>query len=314
MSVWDIKGLETNFEGFHKERYPKHNQADAFERFAARQILKDADLSDDEVEFGILGPGDDGGADGMYFFVNRVLIQDETDLPEEALTAELCILQAKFETGFTEVAITKFEAFAKDLLDHSRDVDEMVHLKAEVREAIHRFRDCYTKILGSSHSMTVRFAYATKSDQNPNPKVVKRAQSLEKYIKQQLSDAKVSIEYWGAQKMLAAARSTPSAQSALDISKQFTADDGSAVCLVKLGSLATLLRDEHGDMRRSMLEPNVRDYQGTKNAVNKAIRQSLGEAATSEFWWLNNGVTILATKNVLKGLKASFAPKGELGL
>jgi hypothetical protein len=45
-----------------------------------------------------------------------------------------------------------------------------------------------------------------------------------------------------------------------------------------------------------MLEPNVRDYQGVKNVVNRAIRQSLAEPTSPEFWWLNNGVTILATK------------------
>jgi hypothetical protein len=63
------------------------------------------------------------------------------------------------------------------------------------------------------------------------------------------------------------------------------------------------LRDEHGDIRRSMLEPNVRDYQGPKNVVNKAIRQSLAETTAPEFWWLNNGVTILASKCSVVGNK-----------
>jgi hypothetical protein len=85
----------------------------------------------------------------------------------------------------------------------------------------------------------------------------------------------------------------------LDISKQFTADDGSAVCLVKLGSLAKLLRDEHGDVRRSMLEPNVRDYQGAKNIVNKAIRQSLAEATAPEFWWLKTCVAVAVLLEVV---------------
>ena len=303
MSEWDIKGLETNFQGFHKDRYPALSPSDAFERFAVRQILKNADLSDDEIESGILGGGDDGGADGMYFFVNRGLIQDETDLPEEALAAELIIIQAKLETGFSEIAVTKLEAFAKDLLDHSRDVDGMIHLKVEVREAIRRFRDFYTKILASQHSMAVTFAYATKSDQPANPKVEKRAEALTKYVKQQLSDAKVAVDYWGAQRLLASARRTANTTSTLDISKQFTADDGSAVCLVKLGSLAALLRDEHGDMRRSMLEPNVRDYAGPKNPVNKLIRQSLEQTTAPEFWWLNNGVTVLASKCAVVGNK-----------
>ncbi|MBR0867636.1 AIPR family protein [Bradyrhizobium sp. YCK136] len=119
---------------------------------------------------------------------------------------------------------------------------------------------------------------------------------MQKYVKDQLSNADVGFQFWGAQRLVEVARRTPNTTETLDISKQFTADDGSAVCLVKLGSLAKLLRDEHGNLRRSMLEPNVRDYQGTKNVVNRAIRQSLAEATAPEFWWLNNGVTILASK------------------
>lgn len=304
MSQWDIKWLETNFEGFRRDRYPSHPASQAFERFTIRQILKDTDLSDDEIESGIVAGGDDGGIDGIYFFVNRALVQDETDLPEEALSAELVIFQAKLEAGFSEDAVIKLEAFTRDLLDHSRDVDGMVHLNSDAREGIRRFRRCYTAILGSQHSMKVTYAYATKSDQPPNQKVNIRVNALRCYVQQQLSDAKFSFEFWGAQQLLTAARRAPKTQQTLQISKQFTADDGSAVCLVKLGSLATLLRDEHGEIRRSMLEPNVRDYQGVRNPVNKAIRQTLASSTpTSEFWWLNNGVTIIASKCSVVGNK-----------
>ena len=34
MSQWDIKGLETNFEGFRRDRYPHLSVSQAFERFA----------------------------------------------------------------------------------------------------------------------------------------------------------------------------------------------------------------------------------------------------------------------------------------
>src|SRR5262245_66286648 len=84
MSVWDVNGLETNFEGFKRDRFPTLSNSDAFERFCIRQILKDADLSGEEIESGILGGGDDGGIDAMYFFVNRVLIQDQSDVPDDA--------------------------------------------------------------------------------------------------------------------------------------------------------------------------------------------------------------------------------------
>lgn len=206
MSHWDIKGLEVNFDGFRKDRYPSLLMSEAFERFAIRQILKDADLSDDEIESGIFAGQDDGGVDGLYFFVNRILIQDETDLPDEALEAKLVIFQAKYEAGFSETAVTKLEAFCKDLLDHNRDVDAMVHLNVEARDAIRRFREYYTKILASPHTMTIAFAYATKSDQKPNTKVLARVTSLEQYVNQQLSDAKIEFDWWGAPQLLTAAR------------------------------------------------------------------------------------------------------------
>ena len=180
----------------------------------------------------------------------------------------------------------------------------MIHLNSDARDAIRRFRECYTLILGSSHSMTIKYIYATKSDQPQNPKVDMRVASLKQYVNQQISDARFVFEFWGAQKLLATARRAPRTSETLEISKQFTAEDGSAVCLVKLGSLANLLRDDHGDIRRSMLEPNVRDYNGAKNLVNKAIRQTLvAPAVSSEFWWLNNGITILATKCSVVGNK-----------
>lgn len=64
-----------------------------------------------------------------------------------------------------------------------------------------------------------------------------------------------------------------------------------------------LLALGYQDIRRSMLEPNVRDYQGPKNPVNTAIRQSLSQTTAPEFWWLNNGVTILAAKCSVVGNK-----------
>lgn len=65
MLLSSSQGEETNFENFKNERFPSLTRSEAFERFAARQILKNDDLSDDEVESGILGGDDDGGVDGL---------------------------------------------------------------------------------------------------------------------------------------------------------------------------------------------------------------------------------------------------------
>ena len=304
MSYLDIHALEANFEGWHNERALQMTQSEAFERYAVENILKDSDLTDEEIQSGNFGGEDDGGVDAMYFFVNQTLIRDETELPDPAITAQLYIIQAKFEKGFTEGAIEKLNQFTRDLLDFTRPVTDLTYLNSLARDAIARFREKYEQILGSQHTLDVTFHYATKSDTDPNNKVLTRVEELKRYVSNQLSAANVKFEFCDCRTLLAAARSWPAKQLTLEMTKSITTDDGAAiVCLVQLKSFASFLTDEHGGLRRSILEPNVRDYQGKGNAVNREIRETLGSSDDREFWWLNNGVTLLATKYSTTGNK-----------
>jgi hypothetical protein len=69
------------------------------------------------------------------------------------------------------------------------------------------------------------------------------------------------------------------------------------------------LKDESGELRRSILEPNVRAYQGKRNPVNQEIQKTLKKKSADsgkpapEFWWLNNGITILAENCAIVGDK-----------
>lgn len=54
---------------------PTLDQATYFGMFAAEQVLKDFDLSYDEIESGIVDGGGDGGIDGFYAFANGELLQ-----------------------------------------------------------------------------------------------------------------------------------------------------------------------------------------------------------------------------------------------
>ena len=157
---------------------------------------------------------------------------------------------------------------------------------------------------GKKHAMTVTFAYASKSDQNANAKVLQRVGHLKVYVRDQISYADVDFEFWDCRKLLTAARRMPATIETIEVVREFTTNDGSAVCLVTLGSLAALLRDTtSGEIRRAMLEPNVRDYQGAKNPANTAIRETLEAENQPEFWWLNNGVTVLAKSCSVSGSK-----------
>jgi hypothetical protein len=315
MSELDVKALEANFDGWRAERAPDLTPATAFERYCIELILKDADLSDDEISSGHLGGGNDGGIDGMYFFVNRQLVVEETILPANVLTAQLWIIQAKNERGFGETPITKIEAFCDDVFNFSKSVVSFTYYNEMVRESIASFRTHFEKMIGQPHKFTVLFAYASKSDQDPNPNVQLRVNNLKKSIHAHISAAEVDFQFWGARNLTNAWRNPPNRTLLLDISKSLMADDGSVVCLARLDKFAEFLTDENGRLRQYLLEPNVRDYAGERNPVNTDIRNTLSTNDVREFWWLNNGVTILADKCAVAAGKVEIvAPELVNGL
>jgi AIPR protein len=301
MSDLDIEALEANFEVWKKDRASHLPNDKAFERFVIDQILKDAELTDEEIASGNLGGPDDGGIDAMYFFVNRILIQDETEIPDNAITAELYLIQAKYESGFGENTVERMNVFVRDMLDFAKPVDSFIYLNSYAKDAIERFRRGYTAILASHHTFTISLYYAIKGDVPPNTKVIKRVEVLRDFVKNRLSAAQVDFQFWGCAQLLSAARTSPKRKLTVNFTKHFMTSDKAVVCLVKLQDFAEFLRNERGDIRRSVLEPNVRDYQGKRNPVNTDIRKTLENSNGTEFWWLNNGITLLATDSSIAG-------------
>ena len=217
MSDADVKALGNSFEAWRMERAPDIPKSDAFERFAVEYIFLDADLSDDEISSGLLGGGGDGGIDGMYFFINRRLMVDETDIPKDIITVDLHFVQASTESGFAESRIQKFQSFIDDLLAFSKPVDSFQYYSQKVRDAMLRFRDLYLEAAKKPHTFTVTFWYASRSDQAPNHSVLKRRDDLVARTKDHVTSANVRFEFWGAREILHAFRNPPNRTVALDI-------------------------------------------------------------------------------------------------
>ena len=76
-----------------------------------------------------------------------------------------------------------------------------------------------------------------------------------------------------------------------------TPERGGSVCLVSLADYFNFISDDEGRMRAEIFQDNVRDYEGA-NTVNRAITETLraGDAVATDFWWLNNGVTIIGRR------------------
>lgn len=69
------------------------------------------------------------------------------------------------------------------------------------------------------------------------------------------------------------------------------------IALVNLYDYFRFIADENGELIKHIFESNVRDYQGS-TTVNGEIQETLNENTREDFWWLNNGVTVLASETI----------------
>jgi len=75
------------------------------------------------------------------------------------------------------------------------------------------------------------------------------------------------------------------------------------ILLCTLSDYFDFVSDEDGKLRRYLFESNVRDYLGEVQ-INRDIQETLTRSDSPEqgdFWWLNNGVTILGTNASVAG-------------
>ena len=75
---------------------------------------------------------------------------------------------------------------------------------------------------------------------------------------------------------------------------------GGYIVLTPLGEYVNFLKDSDGKIQADLFESNVRDFQGNTE-VNAEIKNTLQCEREADFWWMNNGVTILASRATLTG-------------
>jgi hypothetical protein len=71
---------------------------------------------------------------------------------------------------------------------------------------------------------------------------------------------------------------------------------GGYIAVVRLEDYEDFITTEDGELDTALFEANVRNYEGQTD-VNQSIEETLNRSdAAVDFWWLNNGVTIVASR------------------
>ncbi len=286
---------------------PELTESQYFEYFCSSEILKDFDLSHEEILAGIIGSSLDGGIDSIYLLLNGELVREDSEI--DAISRKknneisMHIIQAKKTSGFEEEAINKFCASIEELFDFSRELTEFYKVyNLDVLKAVKAFRTLYEKLAATFPNISFNFYYATLGAE-VHPNVRRKKEQLKSVVQSHFHDVQYDFRFVGARDLLQLARRSPTLNFELEfIENPISTENGSYVCLVPLLSYYRFIVDEKNNMIKRIFDANVRDYQGSIK-VNRAIQDTLQNPKKEDFWFLNNGVTIISPKATARGKK-----------
>jgi AIPR protein len=300
----DARLLDRVVADEHQRIAPELSREAFFEIFVINQLFLDYDLTYEEIESGIISGAGDGGIDGLYTFVNGALLTTELEIGQlrKDLNFELVVVQCKTSPSFGEDAIDKFAVVIEALFeDLESDLDELSSVyNQELLEIAGLFRSTYLELARLRPQLTIRFFYATRGS-DVDPKVERKVERLRIVVNRIFHRAGFEFHFLGARELRdLVARTKPRALE-LRPSTFFSTQDNAFVALVSLPAFREFLTDAHGALHSGIFDSNVRDYEGSV-AVNRGIQRTLDDQADDcDFWWLNNGVTMVVADAVYRG-------------
>jgi AIPR protein len=299
MSSAEKTYLRQILEDERQQVYPTLKPDEHFELFSAVQILKKYELDNNEIMSGLIDGGNDGQVDGIYLFANRQLIREDTHAPsrQEQANIDLIIISARSGAGsFNTEVIEKLQKTTNHLLNPSHDVRKIQSLYNQgLLDATQRFRKLYLALRKHHPNLKIVFNYVTVGDE-VSPHVEEARDALVARVRELYNPVTCEVALIGAKGLLTLFDKNPPTTIELATTKLLPLGKDAYIAIVKLSDFFNFISDSEQELLRRIFESNVRDYQGNVK-VNQNIQATLQSGERDEeFWWLNNGISILASE------------------
>jgi hypothetical protein len=287
---------------------PSDKRDEAFEFLAFEQITKDYDLSSDETLTGAIDGRADGGIDGFYIFVNGHLLQDPESFmwPRTSSELKVQLVTCKHHDTFRKATLDALIATITELFDFAVEDDD---LSGTYSENLLRMRSnlkfAYRKLSPHLASFGVGVFYASRGDtKDIGEEVASRGKQIVNLVDDYFGDSTADFAFLGATELVALHRKIPNYTLELPFVEALSKGERYIV-LARISDYFKFISDE-SRLRRYLFDSNVRDFMGM-NRVNEDIKDTLENTESPDFWWLNNGVTILATSAAITGKSIQIA-------
>lgn len=305
----------------HLDDYITKSQFDnsdkAFEVFATEQIFKDQDIAIDEVTVGLVGDSKDYGIDGVYIYLNDELINNIEEVEMHSkMNLDLHFLQYKNTKTLHESVIDKFIVATDFIFDLDMDFDSIKDaVSVNLIEKMNLIHSIIKKIAIKHPKININFYHVCKGDsQNIHGPKFKNHSYLnkmnilrEKTLESNLGKMNFDYKIIDAEVLLNLLRKEPDYSLALKLNENPIAidyresDQRGYIASVNVVEYYKFLCDPvDNSLRKYLFESNIRDFQNN-TSVNNDIAETLKEKNEFDFWWLNNGITIIAENGTLVG-------------
>jgi len=213
---------------------------------------------------------------------------------------KIILTQCKKENSFKEGPLDKLITSIPELFNlASTETLLLTRFNSNVVDKAMMARDIWTKTAVKGGKIALEYVYACNADEIiVNGVFTSKQEQLISLTKSTFSTDLVSLLKYSSKELLSSFRTTLLDRITLEFKEQplstsYNEHGIGYVGMVKLGKYKSFLTSESGDIRDDLFESNIRHFQGAVD-VNKKISQSIETTFNRDFWWLNNGITIIA--------------------
>jgi hypothetical protein len=291
-----------------QERFELSNIQDgvAFGKFVNHTILSthqpDAFSADSELLEKISVDGEwDTGIDGMAIMLNGLVIKDQTDVDSimnqfRFVAVEFIFIQSKYSSGFDSAGFLKFIAGVRDFLNEKSKLPQNDRIKESFELKTYILSDQFISKWDSNPKVKLYYVSMGRWKKS-NTHLLGLAEQAIEDINTLNTYETPEINFIDSEGLKGLCDLNDNrfdvTMAAYDIMELTPVDkvDNSCIAVCYGTELLKMLKTDSDEIRKSLFDDNVRDYQG-ENAVNSEIYSTI-QREPSKFILFNNGITIV---------------------